>query len=80
MPKLALNDTKILLYADDTSIIVTSPNLDMLQEQSDKIFQDVSNWFKMNQLSLNYKKTQYLQFKTQNSIDYQIRLNFMDNC
>ena len=79
LPKLAFNDTKILLYADDTSIIVTSPNVDMLQEQSDKIFQDVNNWFKINQLSLKYKKTQYLQFKTQNSIDYQIRLNFMDN-
>lgn len=79
LPKLAFNDTKILLYADDTSIIVTSPNVDMLQEQSNKIFQDVNNWFKINQLSLNYKKKQYLQFKTQNSKDYQIRLNFMDN-
>jgi len=53
---MSFNDTKILLYADDTSIIVTSPNVDMLQEKSDKIFQDVNNWFKLSQLSLNYKK------------------------
>jgi hypothetical protein len=56
LPILASNGTKILLYADDTSIIVTSPNLESLREQSEKIFQDVNNWFKINQLALNYKK------------------------
>ena len=58
LPKLVSIGTKILLYADDTSIIVTSPNVETLQEQSDKIFQDVNNWFKINQLALNYNKTQ----------------------
>jgi hypothetical protein len=77
LPKLAANGTKILLYADDTSIIVTSPNVETLQEQRDKIFQDVNNWFKINQLVLNYKKTQYVQFNTKNSTDYSLKLKFI---
>ena len=67
------------MYADDTSIIVTSPNLETLQEQNDKIFQDVNKWFKVNQLALNYNKTQYLQFNTKNSMDYTLKLNFKGN-
>jgi hypothetical protein len=78
LPKLASIVTKILLYADDTSIIVTSPNLESLKEQSAKIFQD-NNWFKVNQLALNYNKKQYLQFNMKNSKDCAVKLNFKDN-
>jgi hypothetical protein len=60
--KLANNGTKIFLYTDDPSIIVTSPNLETLKEQSNKIFQDINNYFKVNQKALNHNETQYLQF------------------
>jgi hypothetical protein len=56
LPKLASIGTKILLYADDTSIIVTSPNLENFNKQIEKIFRDINNWFKINQLVLNYNK------------------------
>jgi hypothetical protein len=79
LPKLASIETKILLYVDNTSIIVTSPNLETLKEQSAKIFQD-NNWFKVYQLPLNCNKTQYLQFNTENSKDYAMKLNFKSNC
>jgi hypothetical protein len=58
LPKLAPIVTKILLYADDISVIVTSPNLETFKKQIDKIFQDINDWFKINQLALNYNKTQ----------------------
>jgi len=57
LPKLATIVTKILLYADDTSIIVTSSNLINFETQIDKIFGGINNWFKINQLVLNYNKT-----------------------
>jgi hypothetical protein len=79
LPKLASIGTKILLYADDTSIIVTSPNVETFQEQSNKIFQDVNNWFKINQLALNYNKTQYLHFNSKNITDCSLKLNFKGN-
>ena len=57
LPNLASIGTKILLYADSTSIIVTSPNLENFETKIDKIFGDINNWFKVNQLILNYNKT-----------------------
>jgi len=67
------------LYADDTSIIVTSPNLENFETKIDKIFQDINNWFKLNQLILNYNKTHYLQFNTKNIWDYDLKLNYQGN-
>ena len=37
LPYLAPIDTKILLYADDTSIIITSPNLENFEKKNRKI-------------------------------------------
>ena len=76
LPKFASIGTKILLYTDDTSIIVTSPHLENFETQIDKIFGDINNWFKINQLVLNYNKTHYLQFNTKNSNDYTSQQRF----
>ena len=59
LSKLSYYGTKILLYADDTSIIATSPNLENFETKIDNIFGDINNWFKVNQLILNYNKTHY---------------------
>jgi len=76
---LAPIGTKILLYADDTSIRVTSPNLENYEKQINKIFMDINYWFKLNQLVLNYYKTHYLQFNTKNSREYILKLNYQGN-
>jgi len=79
LPNLASIGTKILLYVDDTSIIVTSPNVENVETKIDNIFGDINNWFKVNQLILNYNKTYYLQFNTKNSWDYDLKLNYQGN-
>jgi len=79
LPNLAAIGTKILLYADDTSIIVTSPNLEYFETKIDNIFGDINNWFKVNQLILNYNKTHHLQFNMKNSWDYDMKLNYLGN-
>ena len=79
LPNLASIGTKTLLYADDISIIVTSPNLEKFETKIDKIFGDINNWFKVNQLILNYNKTHYLQFNMKNSWDYDLKLNYQGN-
>jgi len=79
LPNLASIGTKILLYADDTSIIVTSPNPENFEIKIDKIFGDINNWFKVNKLILNCNKTHYLQFNKKNSWDYDLKLNYHRN-
>ena len=79
MPKLATVATKILLYVNNTSIIVTNPSLENFETQLNKIFGDINNWFKINQLALNYNKTHYLQFNMKNSRDYVLKLNYQGN-
>jgi len=80
LPNLASIGTKIFLYADDTSIIVTSPNLENSETQIDKIFGEINDWFKINHLILNYNKTHSLQFNTKNSRDYDLKLNCQGHC
>jgi len=79
LPNLASIGTQIILYADDTSIIVTSPNLENFETKINSIFEDISNWFKVNQLILNYNKTHYLQFNMKNRWDYDLKLNYQGN-
>ena len=79
LPNLASIGTKILLSADDTSIIVTSLNMENFETKIDKIFGGNNNWFKINQLVLNYNKTHYFQFNTKNSRDYDFELNQQGN-
>jgi hypothetical protein len=55
--KLATTRTKIFLYTDDTSIIVTNTNPENVKTQTDKIFSDINNWFKTNQLVLHFNNS-----------------------
>jgi len=79
LPKLATILTKILLYADNTSIIVTSSNLENFETKIDKIFGDINNWFKIDPLVLNCNKTHYLQFNMNSSKDYDLKLKYQGN-
>jgi hypothetical protein len=57
----------VVLYADDTSIIITSLNPTNFTNSANKILQDINKWFTTNLLSLNADKTQYMQFVTKTS-------------
>ena len=55
-------DSKVVLFADYTSIIITSPNQEGLKTALNKTLCDIISWFKASFLSLNFSKTYYLQF------------------
>jgi len=59
------SDSKAVLFADDASIIITSPNQEGLPVALKKTICDINLWFKANILSLNFNKT-YLQFQAKN--------------
>jgi hypothetical protein len=73
IPQITNNNSKIVLFADDTSTIVTNPNPSNF-ESVNKIVQNINEWFNTNLLSLNLDKTHFMQFVTKNSssIDFNI--------
>jgi hypothetical protein len=65
LPKAINDNVKMVLFADDTSIIITSPN--PTDFKNDKVLQDINVWFATNLLSLNLEKTQFMQFITKSN-------------
>jgi hypothetical protein len=75
LPKIVNDSTEVILCADKTSIIITSPNPTNFTNSSNNILQDISKWFTTNLLSLN-GKTQYMQFATKTSSLIELRVMY----
>jgi hypothetical protein len=63
-PKIVYDNTEVVLYADNTDIIITSLNPTDSTNSANKIIQDVNKLFTANLLSLNADKIQCMQFVT----------------
>jgi hypothetical protein len=61
LPMATHSDSEVVLFADDTSIIITSPNQEGLQIALNNTLSDINSWLKANFLPLNFNKI-YLQF------------------
>jgi hypothetical protein len=68
------DSSKIVFFADDTSMIITNPNPSNFEKSVNKIIQDINEWFNTYLLSLNLGKTHFIQFVTKNSssVDFSI--------
>jgi hypothetical protein len=51
-----------LLFADDTNLFFAETNINVLTANINEELQRVSTWLKVNKLSLNVNKTQYMYF------------------
>jgi hypothetical protein len=67
LPTVTTKNAKLVLYADDTSFIITNPSPIEVANKLNKIFPDVNEWLMNNLLFSNINKTTYLQFRTKNS-------------
>ena len=52
----------MVLYADDTNVIITDNNTHDFNIQANILFNNINIWFKNNLLHLNLSKTYYLEF------------------
>ena len=66
LPTIVNNDNNMVLFADDTSIIITGKNRRDFIINANQTFQDINACFKVSLLTLNLNKTQYLEFRTKN--------------
>ena len=78
LPLLADTNSKIVLFADDTSTIITSSNQVELKTLLHKTLSEINSWFKANLLFLNINKTCFLHFKNNNNIDNTLTINYMN--
>ena len=52
-----------LLFADDTTLQISSSDIDTLYDTANLELSKISDWFKANKLTLNISKTKYILFR-----------------
>jgi hypothetical protein len=66
LPK-TVNDLAIpILFADDTTILITSPNKHDFELKVTTAFNLINEWLNTNLLPINFNKTHFMQFTTNN--------------
>ena len=58
----------IILFADDTNIFFSDKCLNTLESRVNTEIQKISRWLKINKLSLNIKKRNYIIFKSKQKL------------
>ena len=56
-----------VLYADDTTLFYTQPNIEYLKDNVEHELNKVITWFKTNRLIVNYEKTHFVPFHSKYS-------------
>jgi hypothetical protein len=68
----------MLVFADDTSILLTSTNNTQMQNDLNIVFEQLNNWFKSNLLFLNFDKTYFIQFNNKSKCSSDIQIQYED--
>ena len=79
LPKVISSNATPILYADDTSILITGQDKHRFQDYLNVTFDHISNWFQVNSLSLNISKTCYIQFSGKNINYSDINITYENN-
>lgn len=79
---VVFKDVDVVLFADDTSLIIKDKNNDIVGSKIKKSIYDLKQWFSINNMQLNVNKTNIIQFvlgsRSGNQIPESI-LNVMDD-
>jgi hypothetical protein len=75
LPKIINKDNNMVLYADDTSIIITDTNKLNFNINLNQTFKDINIWLNANLLTLNFNETQYLEFRSTNCCNIATQIN-----
>jgi len=67
-----------ILFADDTSILIISPNNIQFQSDLNVVSGQLNKWFKVNLLSLNFDKTYFIQFTNKSTCTSDIQIMYDD--
>ena len=71
-----LTHSKTILFADDTTVYLNSQNIPDMYIQINYDLESLSEWFRVNKLSLNIGKTNYVVFKQNHTaVDAHLTIN-----
>ena len=70
----------MVLFADDTSIIITDSNKQDFNINDYQMFQDTNTWCNVSLLTLNFNKTQYLEFRAKNYYNVNTQIKYDQEC
>ena len=65
-----------ILFADDTSLIISNPDSSQFEKDINTVIQTLNRWFHSNLLFLNFEKTHFLQFLTTNTNVTKLHLTY----
>jgi len=68
-----------IIFADDTSILFTHSNLIEFNRSISIVFTTLNKWLGANQLSLNFKKSNYVHFTTKRNMSVNLQIGFNNN-
>jgi len=57
-------ESNIVLFADDTNLLISGDNLNTVQSRMNNVMQDIRSWFTSNRLIVNTGKTMAISFHT----------------
>jgi len=79
LPNAIIHNATPILFADDTSIIITGRDPHKPQDDLNTTFRQISEWFQLNSLSLNISKTHFIQFSSKSLNDSDINITYENN-
>ena len=66
MTTLSAPNAHFIIYADDTTVYSQSSNISQLYSEMYSTLSKITNWAKLNKLSINLNKTQFMIFNKKN--------------
>ena len=78
LPKAIEHKAFPILFADNISILLTSPNNIQMQSNFNAALEQLNKWFKSNLLFLNFDKNYFLQFTNKSTCIFAIQIKYDD--
>lgn len=79
LPTIFNNSVKSVLFADDTSLVISSYNNIQYKNDVNIAFACLNDWFNSNLLTLNYNKTKHVQFAAKSSSNKETSVSYHNN-
>jgi len=79
LPRIINKTSAPIILADDTSILFAHSNPTDFNKNIYIVFINLNKWLRANQLSLNFKKTNYVHFTTKRNMSVNLKIGFNNN-